>query len=255
MHDYARLADAATIGEVDFTHPALLDPQPGRDNGGWADVRVFYAAVVDPRGARIAARLSDGTPLLLDKQLGQGHALLFTTGLENLTSDVPLRPVFVAFADHVARYLSGSERLSGSRLVDSYVQLRALADSASEHGSVEVIDPDGRRPLSLSEAKTVQTLRLEKAGFYQIRLANGRVMLIGVNPDRRESDLQPIPDDVQRLWIGSASGGASHVETSAHEEGYRPVSLWWYVMLIAFLTALAEISFASRYMGTQREEI
>jgi len=31
--------------------------------------------------------------------------------------------------------------------------------------------------------------------------------------------------------------------------------LWWYVMLLAFITALAEIFFASRYMSTQREEI
>ena len=67
----------------------------------------------------------------------------------------------------------------------------------SEQGSVEVIGPDGRRPLSLSEARTAQTLRFEHAGFYQIRLANGRDMLIGVNPDRRESDLQPIAEDVQ----------------------------------------------------------
>jgi hypothetical protein len=254
--DYARLSGASNIGEVDFTHPALLDAQPGRDNGGWAEARVFYAAVIDPHGARIAARLSDGTPLLLDKQVGLGHVLLFTTGLENLTNDLPLHPVFVAFADHVARYLSGSERLSGARLVDSYVQLRAPADSASEHSSVEVIGPDGRRPLSLSEAKTVQSLRLEKAGFYQVRLANGRDMLIGVNPDRLESDLQPIPDDIQRLWIGSASSGESQAAGSpAHKEGYRPLSLWWYVMLLAFITALAQISFASRYMGTQREEI
>jgi len=254
--DYARLAGAVNVGEVDFTHPALIDAQPGRDNGGWAEAKVFYAAVVDPRGARIAARLTDGTPLLLDKQVGQGHVLLFTTGLENLTNDVPLHPVFVAFADRLARYLSGSERLSGSRLVDSFVQLRAPADSASEHGSVEVIDPDGRRPLSLSEAKTAQVQRLDRAGFYQIRLANGRAMLIGVNPDRLESNLQPIPDDVQRLWIGSASTGDSLAQPApAHKEGYRPVSLWWYVMLLAFITALAEIFFASRYMSTQREEI
>ena len=256
VHDYTHLAGAATIGEVDFTHPALMDSQPGRDNGGWAEAKVFYAVVVDPNGARIAARLSDGTPLLLDKQVGQGHVLLFTTGLENLTNDVPLHPVFVAFADRVARYLSGSERLSGSRLVDSFVQLRAPADSASEQGSVEVTGPDGRRPLSLSEAKTAQTLRLEQAGFYQIRLANGRDMVIGVNPDRRESNLQPIAEDVQRLWSGSASSGASQTEAGpTHQESYHPVSLWWYVMLLAFITALAEIAFASRYMTTQREEI
>jgi von Willebrand factor type A domain/Aerotolerance regulator N-terminal len=255
-HDYARDGGAATVGQVDFTHPALRDAQPGRDNGGWAEAKVFYAVVVDPRGSRVAARLSDGTPLVLDKQTGQGHIVLFTSGLENLTNDVPLHPVFVAFVDRVAHYLSGSEALSGSRLVDSFVQLRAPADTAGETASVEVIGPDGNRPLSLAESRTAQTLRLEHAGFYQVRLANGRDMLIGVNPDRRESDLQPIAADVQKLWSGSAGGGSAPAEAAlSQEEGYRSVSLWWYVMLLALVVALAETAFASRYMGTQREEI
>ena len=255
-HDYARSGNSAAIGQVDFAHPALFDAQPGKDNGGWAEAKVFYAAVVDPRGAHVAARLSDGTPLVIDRQVGLGHVLLLASGLENLTNDLPLHPVFVAFVDHVARYLSGSERLSGSRLVDSYVQLRSATASASEQGSVEVIGPDGRRLLSLTEARNAQTLRLERAGFYQVRLANGRDMLIGVNPDRRESDLQPLASDVQRLWSGSAGTAASKTETvSTTEEKYRPLSLWWYVMLLALVTALAETAFASRYMGTQREEI
>jgi hypothetical protein len=255
-HDYARDGGAATVGQVDFTHPALRDAQPGRDNGGWAEAKVFYAAVVDPRGARIAARLSDGTPLILDKQSGQGHIVLFTSGLENLTNDVPLHPVFVAFVDRVAHYLSGSEALSGSRMVDSFVQLRAPGDTAGETASVEVVGPDGLRPLSLAESRSAQTLRLEHAGFYQVRLANGRDMLIGVNADRRESDLQPIATDVQKLWSGSAGSGSAPAEAgSSHEESYRSVSLWWYVMLLALIVALAETIFASRYMGTQREEI
>ena len=40
----------------------------------------------------MAARLTDGTPLLLEKQIGEGHVLLFTSGLENLTNDLPLHP-------------------------------------------------------------------------------------------------------------------------------------------------------------------
>jgi hypothetical protein len=252
--DYARSGAASVIGQVDFAHPALLDAQPGKDNGGWAEAHVFYTSIVDPRGARVAARLSDGTPLVLDKQVGLGHVLLLASGLENLTNDFPLHPVFVAFVDHVARYLSGTERLSGSRLVDSFVQLRS--PGASEEGSVEVIGPDGRRLLSLAEARTAQTVRLDRAGFYQVRMVNGSDMVIGVNPDRRESDLQPIAADVQRLWSGSAATGAAPTETaSTTKEKYRPISLWWYVMLLAFITALAETAFASRYMGTQREEI
>jgi hypothetical protein len=254
VRDYARAGSSATVGQVDFGFPALEQAQPGRDNGAWAEVRVFYAAVVDAGPARVAARLTDGTPLLLDKQLGEGHVLLLASGLENLTNDLPLHPVFVAFVDRTARYLSGSERLSGSRLVDSYVQLRT-AQPLGAVASIEVIDPDGRRPLSLSEARSVQSIRLARAGFYQIRFANGRDAVIGVNPDRRESDLQPLAQDVQQLWSGSSASAASQtVATAANTVKYRPISLWWYVMLLALLVALAETVLSSGYMGTQREE-
>lgn len=255
VHDYARTGAAATVSQVDFTYPALAQEQPGRDNGGWSETKFFYAASVDPGQARIAARLSDGTPLLLDKQSGEGHILLFASGIENLTNDLPLHPVFVVFIDKAARYLSGHERLSGSQLVDSFEQLRASAAApVGEVANVEVIDPDGHRPLSLSEARTVQTFRLQRAGFYQVRFANGRDAVIGVNPDRRESDLQPIAQDVLQLWSGN-SGSSAPVQTTAVDDvKYRRMNLWWYVMLLALVVALAETALASHYMGTQREE-
>jgi len=251
VHNYSG-SNAATVASVDFTYPPLEQAAPGRANGGWAENKVFYAAV-DAGAARVAARLNDGTALLLDRQLGEGHLLLLTSGLENLTNDLPLHPVFVTFVDHVARYLSGSERLSGSRQVDSFVQLRAAAGPVGKVASVEVIDPDGHRPLSLSEARNVESFQLRRAGFYQIRFANGRDAVIGVNPDRRESDLAPIPEDVQQLWSANSGGGA--VPIPAVKAKYRPVSLWWYVMLLALAATLAQMVVASGYMGTQREEL
>lgn len=255
VRDYARTGNAATVGQVDFSHPALEQVQPGRDNGGWAEVKVFYAAVVDSGQARVAARLNDGTPLLLDKQVGEGHLLLLTSGLENLTNDLSLHPVFVSFVDHAAQYLSGKSRLSASKLVDSFVQLRSSAEPVGAVASVEVIDPDGRRPLSLSEARTTQSFRLERAGFYQIRFANGQDAVIGVNPDRRESDLELLAQDVQQLWSGNSGGETGQAPLAASAEvQYRTVSLWWWVMLLAFVSAIAETTLASGYMATQREE-
>ena len=94
----------------------------------------------------MVARLTDGTPLLLDKQIGEGHVLLFASGLDNLTNDLPLHPAFVAFVDRTARYLAGSDNIGGSRLVDSFVQLRtAAARTANRSAGVEMIDPDGQR--------------------------------------------------------------------------------------------------------------
>jgi hypothetical protein len=253
-HDYARTANPASVGAVDFSFPALTQAQPSRDHGGWDEVKVDYAAMVDPGQARVAARLADGTPFLLDKSVGEGHLLALASGLDNLTNDLPLHPVFVAFVDHTARYLSGTEQLSGSRLVDSYAQLRA-GDDARSSGSVEVIDPDGKRPLTLGEARTAQSIRLEHAGFYQIHRADGRDAVIGVNPDRRESDLAPMPKDLQQLWAGNSGETAPQdANSAAHADTRQPFSLWWYVMLVALFAALAETALASGYMGTQREE-
>jgi hypothetical protein len=254
-HNYARSGNAAAVTQVDFSHPALEQAQPGRDNGGWSEVKMFYAAVVDAAGARVAARLADGTPLLIEKQLGEGHLLLFASGMENLTNDLPLHPLFVAFVGRLARHLSGSEALSGSTLVDSFVQLRAAGQPEGPVASLEVIDPQGRRPLSLSEARNAQTFQLTRAGFYQIRFANGRDTVIGVNPDRRESNLESLPNDLQQLWSASSGDhGPQKASPRSADQKNQPVSLWWYVMLLALAAASAETAVASHYLGTQREE-
>ena len=254
--NYASNGDPAYVGQVDFSYPALEQAQPGRDNGGWAEVNFLSTALVDTKAARIAARLADGTPLLLEKQMGEGRVLLFTSGLGNLTNDLPLHPVFVQFVDRTARYLSGSARLSGSRLVDSFIQLRASAEPVGGVTNVEVVDPDGHRPLSLSEARSARSFRLQRAGFYQVRFANGRDAMIGVNPDRRESNLEAMPKDVMQLWSGSSGNETQQaaVPAAMQMKSHR-VSLWWYVMLIALITAVAETALASSYMGTQREDV
>jgi len=255
-HDYARAGGAAAVGEMDFSYPAVEQAQPGADKGGWVDIKFFYAAVLEPGQARVAARLADGTPVLLDKQLGEGHVVLLASGLENLTNDLPLHPVFVAFVDRTARYLSGNERVSGAKLVDSFVQLRSTAEPVGAVSTIEVTDPDGHRPLTLSDARSIQSFRLERAGFYQIRFANGRDAVIAVNPDRRESDLEPLPKDVQSLWSGGSGGGPTHATAAGSVElKNHPISLWWYVMLLVLVTALAETALASGYLGTQREEV
>jgi len=261
-HFYARGSAAedafATVGDVDASHPSM------RDANGWQGTKFFYAAAVDAGKARVVAKLADGSPLLLDKQVGEGHVLLFASGFDNLTNDLPLSPAFVAFVDRTARYLSGEERVSGARVVDSFVQLHnpvkegagaASTGAAGAGATVDIVGPDGKRPLSLKEAAQAESFQLEHAGFYQIRFANGRDALIAVNPDRRESDLAAIPDDVLKLWSGSAGTTAPADEAAAAAEATDHISsLWWWVMLLVLTVAVAGSVLASRYLGTQREQ-
>jgi hypothetical protein len=242
-HLYTRNGYAG-VGQTDLTHPVM-------NEAGWADLKVYYAAGVDTAQARVLARLTDQTPLLMEKQIGEGHVLLFASGLDNLTNDLPVRPAFVPFVDRTARFLSGNDNVTGSRLVDSFVPLRTSA-TANPSAGVEIIDPDGRRALSLTEAAKAQSFQLTRAGFYRIRFANGRDALIGVNPDRRESNLEPIAKDMLALWGGHSTSPAT---TVGYVQGKNtPRSLWWYVMLLVLVAAVAESIVASRYLGTQREE-
>jgi hypothetical protein len=254
IHDYSRELTRGrerflTVGEIDPSHSSV-----GKA-GNLSGVKFYYAVGVDAANSRVVARLTDRTPLLLDKKIGEGRVLLFASGLDNLTNDFPLRPAFVAFVEQTARYLSGAERHSGARLVDSFLELRtAQEQDLAQALGVEVVDPDGRRPLSLEEAATAQSFRLTRAGFYQIRLANGRQDLVGVNPDRRESNLDVIPDDVQALWRGSPHQPQRASSSGQAPQREEPYGLWWYIMMVALAAALSESWLASRYLGTAREE-
>jgi hypothetical protein len=245
--DYNRSPDRyMAVGSADSSFSAVAKAD------GWQGVKFFYALNVDPGDARVIVRLGDQTPLLLEKRLGEGRVLLLTSGLDNLTNDFPLHPAFVPFIEQTARYLAGSERQGGARTVDAYLELR----NAKERGQgVEVTGPDGKRPLTLSEAATAQSLQLTDAGYYQLRLADGRQDEVGVNPDPKESNLDVIPEDVLALWQGKGGDASQPASTSGPAPPHKtPVSFWWYVMLLLFVSAVAESVLASRYLGTQREE-
>jgi hypothetical protein len=235
----------ATVGQVDGAYPASGSPQE------WEGVKFFYAARVDEGDSRVAVRLQDGTPLILDKPVGEGHVVLFASGFDNLTNDLPLHPVFVAFTERLMRYLSGTDAHTGPHLVDEAIDLRSAKEQAV---GVEVIDPAGRRPLSLQESVAAQSYELRRAGFYDVRLASGRRDLVAVNVDRRESDLTPVGADVLALWRGNSSSPPGVTAAKPAQAVAVPRSLWWYAMLCVLIAVLAESAIASRHLSTRWDE-
>jgi hypothetical protein len=249
--DYSRVPDRyMAVGSSDSSFPAVARAD------GWAGVKFFYALNVDPGAARVIVRLGDQTPLLLEKRIGEGRVVLLTSGLDNLTNDFPQHPAFVPFIEQTARYLAGSERHGGARPVDAYLELRNAREQSQ---GVEVTDPEGKRPLTLGEAASAQSFQLTEAGYYQLRLANGRQDEVGVNPDPKESNLDIIPGDVLALWEGKGSQSSPEAANINKTAGpatphKTPQTLWWYVMLFVLAAAVAESALASRYLDTQREE-
>lgn len=222
---------------------------------GWEGARIFYAAQVAPGDARVLARLNDQSPLLLEKNVGEGRVELLASGLDNLTNDFPLQPGFVPFVRQTASFLAGdTDSAGGSRLVDSFLTLR----SAKEQGiGVQLTDPAGGHPLTLEQAERAQTALLPMAGFYQLKLANGREQVVAVNPDRRESALAPIPAETLALWRGgchAGEAGCSPAAAAGSVPGEEKVPLWWYIMLVLLAVTVIESVVAARYLAVRRDE-
>lgn len=231
-----------TATGLDSSHPAIL-----KDNR-WDDVKFYQAIRVAPGGARVAAKLSDGTPLLMDQQMGEGHVLVFASTLDNIANDFPVHASFVPFIEQTARYMGHLNEGPPSVAVGSFAELR---DSKQKGVAVDVIDPKGERALSLEEATKAQNLQFTQAGFYEIRRPNVPNELVAVNADRHESDLTPAPPDTLSLWQNTAEGAPGAGSSAAGEQ--KPLSVWWYVMLAVLALAVLESLLGNRYLSVDKE--
>jgi len=186
--------------------------------------------------------------------------LLWASGFDGLTNDLPLQPLFVAFLDRALRYVTRTEAGRNAYTVGDFATLRRATE---RRAAVELVDPAGARPLTLEESTTAQAYPLTLGGFYELRRADGRRETLAVNPDRRESDLTPIPAETLALWQGAPTPSGAEPRQASATAAPEPRatraavarSLGWYAMLLVLAAALAESIAASRYLGTRRDQL
>jgi hypothetical protein len=241
-----------TVTDIDSGHPALRSVD--RFNG----VKFYQAIHVGAAKSRVLAKLNDGTPLVLERAIGEGKVLAFTSTFDNVLNDLPIHASWVPFVAQTALYLGGGGAEQPVNLpVDSYVELRT---GDGKGAAAEVLDPDGKRMLSLEEAVKARSIALDREGFFEIKTAAGRRSLVAVHADRRESDLAPIPAETLDLWKGTgtsapapANGGPGG--TNGADE---PWGLWPYILLLLLGVAVAESVVADGFLrpsAPQRETL
>src|SRR5207245_3418778 len=125
---------------------------------------------------------SDDTPLLVERQIGDGRVLTFASTFDNLANDFPLHAGFVPFVDETAHYLAGLDDRPANFTVSSYLDLRTGREPSGT--AIEVLDPHGARSMTLSESTRAQNIQLTGQGFYVVRRPNHENELHAVNPYR-----------------------------------------------------------------------
>ncbi len=236
------------VADTDAGHPVLKGLE--RLNG----VDFYQTVGVTPaKDAKVLAKLNDQTPLLLERQIGEGKVLVFTSTIDNISNDLPVHGAYwVPFVLQSATYLGGGGAEQPVNVpVDSYVELRT---HESKNAAAVVIDPDGKNALTLQEATTSTTYPLTREGFYEVKTASGVDTVVAAHADRRESDMAVIPDDTLNLWKGTGSGDTGNTGANgAAEQKTTPWSLSPWILLLLLLVALAESAVANGYLRSPEE--
>ena len=226
-------------GYVDSRDPAMAG------GGQFENAEFFETASITPKPtARVIAKFADGSPLLLEEQAREGRKLILATTLNNATNDFALHSSFVPFAVQTAHYLAGWDEDPASVTAGTPVRLRRTGEQGA---AADVIGPDGKHLLSLTEANKAASFDPAADGFYEVVRADGRRLLVAAHADRRESDLRTVPGETLELWRNTGSKSDSG-ETANKETETQRRSLWRYVLTAVLLAALTESIFASRYL-------
>jgi hypothetical protein len=178
---------------------------------------------------RVLISLDDGTPLLLERTLGSGRVLLFTSSLDREWNDLPVQPVFVPFVAGLANHMLGGAGFTSEAALGSTLAVRALGLTGGQ-----IFDPRGEKALGLGAGS--DDVLLDQVGFYEV-VGGGATELVAVNFDPRESDLTSIDPATVERWqgLGSRADGeaAGTASAAAPEAVPSPLGPWLVMLLIA----------------------
>jgi len=231
------------ISRIDNSHPVL------RRNSGWGSVNARVLRPTLTEEDRVLVAQNSDNPVLIERRIGNGRLLFFTAALDNSTSDLPVKPVFVSFMAEVARYLSNEQLLVKEQIVDSYLQLAQTGGASGQ-----VIDPDGESLLSLQDTTRAQDVPLNKTGYYQVFTPGGEV-LVAVNADPRESDPTPMTAQALQNWQNAVNGAATSanatlvVDPLSREAEPDAIEIWRIFLILLALLVLVESLLGNRYLN------
>jgi hypothetical protein len=237
-----------TVSELDAGHDVMKSVE--RFDG----VKIYLAVNVGATKSRVLARLSNGKPLVLERKVGEGKVLAFTSDFYAANNDMPRHYAWVPFVQKSVAYLggAGSGEQPTNLSVGEYVELRTGNEKGAQ---AEVQDPDGQRVLSLEEAAQARNFELTREGFYEVRTAGGKRSLIAAHANRKESDLSVIPQETLDLWKATGSSGPVNAsgQGTGGEGKTAPWSLSPFILLLLLGVALAESVVADRYLRPQAQ--
>jgi hypothetical protein len=219
-----------------------------------AGTRVRLSVSLSDDG-EVLARLSDGTPWLVERRLGAGRMVVMASGIDWPWSNLALEPGFVPLLHELIRHLAQRPPVPVAHALGEVIDLQRLAAAHPGGGSwrqrrgagaefILELPDGGQRRL----AADVPLYRSEQAGLHQAHMtgAGARTLRFAVNPDRAESLLAgagtaALMERISQRPQPAASGiaGVADIEQA-------PSPLGWYLIAAALALLWLESQLANR---------
>ena len=237
-----KASESLAITDIKFDHPIF---EVFRDSGRLAAARVFGYVRAQPKpNANVLARYEDGSPALLEANIGKGRVLLFTSSLGASWNDLPLTPLYLPLVHQMIRYVSSREEGSWHTLGQTF---RVAKETNA--GPPAVDSPDGARLTDNRQTPEGDVLITgRQPGFYRLRYA--------ARPDFAAVDLNSAEGDFTKLdfgaFISSVTGGAGKAEGREANRGFsneeieNRQKIWWPLLFVALLLLITESLLAQR---------
>jgi len=204
-----------------------------------------YIETEPKKGAGVLAKYENGSPAILESAQDDRGLLVLTSGVDGISSDLPLKPAFLPLFHEMVHYLTRYSEIRG---------WYAMGEAIPVLGSIEkapaaVLDPKGQRVVLGDLAAGQQTFYTPlEPGFHEVRVGRD-TRIVAVNPPAAEGNLDRMPPEdllasVKRLQGESQTAG--FFADDAKVDYARRQTGWWYLLLFALLVGIAEIYLANR---------
>lgn len=184
------------------TDVELFEPFARSGRSGFAEVRSRRVMLLDPYAetsdVHTLLRYQGGVPALVERQVGQGRVLLWTSSVDYDWSSLPTQAVFMPLVQRIVGYLGAETGSGGARLegvVGRPVQFE-LPDLAIQP---EVVGPDEQPVRSRIEGSRL-FFTPEEPGAYRLVVESAPTLAwVAVNLDPAESDVRVYDNTVEEV--------------------------------------------------------
>ena len=197
-----------TLGPIQSGHVlarlAEKIPEEGRNS---ARFQRYLKVEPDANATTILSLSESSQPLLLEKRVGDGTVLMFTTTADRAWSNLAVQPLFPILMQQAVTHMTSRPGQNDFLVGDS----PKLPVSGQEVGaSVNLTAPDGSsRQVTLTEPNpgvAACPIEADDAGFFTVEAEDSSTIALAVNVDPGESETRGIQvADLEQVVAGSKS--------------------------------------------------